>query len=57
MRDEGLEVADPDFSTTSGQGGGGMLGDLDRTDPAVTAALEVCQADFAAARDAIAEGA
>ncbi len=57
LRDEGLEVADPDFSTTSGQGGGGMLGGLDRTDPAVAAALEVCQADFAAARDAIAEGA
>ncbi len=53
MRDEGLEVADPDFSTTSGPGGGGMLGDLDRSDPAVTAALETCQSDFAAARDAI----
>jgi len=54
MRDEGLEVADPDFSTTSGPGGGGMLGDLDRADPAVIAALETCQGDFAAAKDAIA---
>jgi len=54
MRDEGLEVADPDFSTTSGPGGGGMLGDLDRSDPAVIAALETCQSDFAAAKDAIA---
>ncbi|HUX71621.1 MAG TPA: hypothetical protein VMV41_13980 [Cellulomonadaceae bacterium] len=54
MRDEGIEVADPDFSTTSGPGGGGMLGDVDRTDPAVIAALETCQGDFAAARDAIA---
>ena len=55
MRDEGLEVADPDFSTTSGSGGGGMLGDLDRDDPAVIAALEICQSDFAAAKDAIAD--
>ena len=54
MRDEGIEVADPDFSTTSGPGGGGMLGDLDRSDPAVIAALETCQSDFAAAKDAIA---
>ena len=56
MRDEGIDVADPDFSTTSGPGGGGMLGDVDRTDPAVIAALETCQSDFAAARDAIAAG-
>lgn len=54
MRDEGLEIADPDFSTTAGQGGGGMLGDLDRSDPAVITALETCQGDFAAAKDAIA---
>ncbi len=56
MRDEGIDVPDPDFSTTSGPGGGGMLGDVDRTDPAVIAALETCQSDFAAARDAIAAG-
>ena len=54
MRDEGIDVPDPVFSTTSGPGGGGMLGDVDRTDPAVIAALETCQGDFAAARDAIA---
>ena len=44
LRDQGLDVADPDFS--GGQGGaGGILrgGDLDLDDPAVQDALELCR--------------
>ena len=41
LRDEGLDVTDPDF--TSGRGPGGFLRDLDRDDPAVEAATETCR--------------
>lgn len=41
LRDQGLEVDDPDFSA-GGPGGGGILGDLDRDDPEVQAAMEIC---------------
>jgi len=46
MRGEGIEMADPDFSNP-GSGGGGLFADLDRDDPKVAAALEVCQKVFA----------
>jgi hypothetical protein len=45
MRGEGVDVPDPDLSKL-GQGGGsagGPFGDLDRDDPEVAAAIEVCQ--------------
>ena len=41
LRDEGLDVSDPDFS--SGRGPGGFLRGIDREDPAVEAALEACR--------------
>ena len=41
LRDEGLDVSDPDFS--SGRGPGGILRDIDRQDPEVRAAMEVCR--------------
>lgn len=58
LRDEGLDVADPDFSAQGpggaprgaggaaggGAAGGGMFGGLDRDDPAAQAAFEKCQA-------------
>lgn len=43
LRDEGLDVSDPDFSSSSGRGPGGFLRDVDRQDPEVQAALEVCR--------------
>lgn len=48
MRDNGFEMADPDFSTEPGEGqgqgqGGGPFGGLDRDDPEFQAAHEVCQ--------------
>jgi hypothetical protein len=42
MRGEGVEMADPDVSKM-GSGDGGMFGDIDRDDPKVAAAIEVCQ--------------
>ncbi len=54
MRDNGYDMADPDLSgglPASGQGGGrGLLGDIDREDPAFQAANEVCQELFAGIR-------
>jgi hypothetical protein len=41
LRDEGLDVSDPDFS--SGRGPGGILRDIDRQDAEVQAAMEVCR--------------
>jgi hypothetical protein len=49
MRGQGLDVPDPDFSAGAPRaGGGGPFGrQLDRDDPKVAAALEVCQQIFA----------
>lgn len=64
MRDNGVDVPDPDFSQApdpgsadagstdpGGQGGpgGGPFGELDQDDPEVQAALDECQQVFAAA--------
>jgi hypothetical protein len=62
LREQGLNVPDPDFSTTTtspptsaGNGGGGFRGggalaavmrNLDRNDPTVQAAIEKCQPNF-----------
>lgn len=44
LREQGLDVADPDFTGGAGPGAdGGPFGDLDMDDPAVQAALEQCQ--------------
>ena len=50
MRENGYEMADPDFSNFGpgggggdGQGGGGPFGDVDFEDPDFIAAQEVCQ--------------
>ena len=48
MREQGVDVPDPDFSKIGG-GAGGPFGDLDRDDPKVAAALEVCQKVWAGA--------
>ncbi|MGI9667186.1 MAG: hypothetical protein ACR2N2_08810 [Acidimicrobiia bacterium] len=52
MRDNGIEIDDPDFSNLLGGGEGGSnavspFGDLDFADPEVRAALEECQEAFA----------
>lgn len=49
MRGQGLDVPDPDFSAGAPRAGGGgpFGGQLDRDDPKVAAALEVCQQIFA----------
>jgi hypothetical protein len=47
MRSEGIDMADPDLSGGISAGGpGGFLGDLDLSDPTVSAALETCQTVF-----------
>lgn len=46
MRDEGVDVPDPDFSQGLGAGAG-AFDDLDQDDPKVAAAMEVCQKVFA----------
>ena len=45
LREQGLEVADPDFSAGPGPGKGGLFGQsgLDRNDPDVRSALEFCR--------------
>ena len=48
LREEGLEVSDPDFG--SGRGPGGFLQGIDRQDPNVQAALETCRPMLEAAR-------
>ncbi len=49
MRDNGVEMPDPDFSGFGdGPGGGGALfGQLDLDDPTVEAAFETCQSELA----------
>jgi hypothetical protein len=55
MRENGVQIDDPDFSNFGpgqgggagdGNGGGGPFGDIDRSDPTVQAALSVCQDIF-----------
>ena len=48
MRDNGVDMPDPDFSSapTPGQGGGGPFASLDREDPTFVAANEICLAEF-----------
>lgn len=47
LRDEGIDVADPDFG--NGAGGGGPFGaDFDPDDPATAAAIDACQDVFTA---------
>jgi hypothetical protein len=50
MRDEGIDMPDPQFGAGPGAGGGdpggGPFGQLDPDDPEFQAALEVCQAEF-----------
>lgn len=47
MRDQGIDVDDPDFSVGPGEGGGGLFGDgFDPSDPETAAALEMCQGEF-----------
>ena len=49
MRDEGIDMADPDFSGGFGPGAGGrggLFGDVDPQDPAFQAAAEECQGVF-----------
>ena len=48
LRDEGLDVSDPGFS--SGRGPGGILRGIDRQDPEVQAALETCRPLIESAR-------
>lgn len=49
MRDNGVDMADPDLSG-GGRPGGGLLFGLDVGDPAVEAALEFCQSELAFGR-------
>jgi hypothetical protein len=50
MRDNGIDMPDPDFGARPGSGGGapggGPFGLLDPDDPAFQEALEVCQGEF-----------
>lgn len=55
MRENGVQMDDPDFSNFGpgqgggagdGSGGGGPFGDIDRNDPTVQAALSACQDIF-----------
>ncbi|MFK8022620.1 MAG: hypothetical protein AB8G26_01545 [Ilumatobacter sp.] len=46
LRDEGVDVDDPDFGALS-PGGGGIFGDFDPQDPANSAAIQACQTLFA----------
>jgi hypothetical protein len=47
MRGEGVDMADPDMSQLGNGAGSGPFADLDRDDPKVAAAIEVCQKVFA----------
>jgi len=54
LRDQGLDVEDPDFS--AGPGGGGFLGnDLDQDDPDVQAAMEECRPLLQSSRPQLSE--
>lgn len=49
MREQGIDMPDPDFSQGFGPGAGGragILGDIDPTDPQFVAAAEECQGIF-----------
>lgn len=47
LRDNGLDVPDPDFTTGPGAGGGGPFGpDFDPEDPATIAAIDACEDVF-----------
>ena len=47
LRDNGLDVPDPDFSAGPGNGGGGPFGpDFDPDDPATIAAIDACEDVF-----------
>lgn len=48
MRDQGIDMPDPDFSGGfgPGQGGSGLFGDIDPRDPAFQEAAEECQDIF-----------
>lgn len=51
MRDQGIDMADPDFSGGfgpggGGDGGGGLFGDINPQDPAFQEAAEECQGIF-----------
>jgi len=52
MRENGVDMPDPDFSTSEGEGPGGRLGfttgDYDPNDPTFQAANEACQGIFGA---------
>ncbi len=50
MRDNGVDVADPDLSGGAGGPGDAFFLDFDVNDPAVEAALEVCQSELAFGR-------
>jgi len=50
MRDNGIEVADPDLSELGQGPGRGRIFDLDINDPLVQAAGEICQSELAFAR-------
>ena len=50
MRDNGVDVADPDLSGGAGGPGDAFFFDFDVNDPAVEAALEVCQSELAFGR-------
>lgn len=46
MRENGVDVPDPDFSGGGGGGPGGPFGNVDQDDPDFEAANEICQAAF-----------
>ncbi len=47
LRDNGLDVPDPDFASGPGAGGGGPFGpDFDPDDPATAAAIDACEDVF-----------
>jgi len=56
MRDNGIEVADPDLSELGQGPGRGRIFDLDISDPLVQAAGEICQSELAFARPGVGPG-
>lgn len=50
MRDNGVDMADPDLSGGAGGPAGAIFFDFDVSDPAVEAALEACQSELAFGR-------
>jgi hypothetical protein len=48
MRDNGVDMPDPDLSAVGvGGGGGRVFGEIDTSDPGVEAAFELCQSELA----------